>query len=692
MYHKLIGITYHLENNKMLRAIKESFLMMVPVLLLGAVALVITSFPVPAFQEVLNQLWNGALALVLNGIYKATYGLLAIYLAVSISYNYSGYFYQKNNYLRILVMILSVICLAASLGFGRSGFTIESFGTIGVFTAMVVTLLVTRLFFLLYEWCYHIEFHRNARENEVDYRHMSTLMVPFTILVALFFLINSLLYTMTGVISLNELFAKIFGLVFEKMGNNIGSGLLLLFVESMLWFVGIHGGNTLEQVAQNIFVPANTDPAKIISKTFIDTFSLMGGCGATICLVIAILVVAKNKKYRNLAKVSVSTVFFNVNETLVFGLPIVLNPILLFPFVVTPLMSLVIAYAATLSGFMPVCTNAVPWTTPVLLSAYVATGSIRGSLIQLVCILLGVSIYAPFVKTLEQVSKEQDLLYVERMEQDYKDMLSNDEIIPFISRTNAIGMVAASMAEKLRDDIESHNITLYYQPQMTRNGEVFGAEALLRFSFQDRQIFPPLVIQLAKEEGLLYNLSLEIVEQACRDTKEMMGEIGEGIVISVNITAEELNDTKFIHEVIELVRQYDLIERICLEVTEETAMDTFLHIKDNISLLHDSNIGLAMDDFSMGHTSLKYLQENHFSHVKLDGVLVNQMLDNTRSREIIASIIALGNSLGFQVVAEYVDSKEKQEELVSLGCSCLQGYLFSQAITKEKFVEFYKDK
>jgi Phosphotransferase system cellobiose-specific component IIC len=120
--------------------------------------------------------------------------------------------------------------------------------------------------------------------------------------------LNTVLYKTSGYENLNELFAASLGYAFKSMGTNLLSGLLFLLCSGLLWFLGIHGGNALELVSMNIFVPANTDPNVIMSKTFLDVFGLMGGCGATICMLIALLLFSKKKNHRSLAKVAIPTV------------------------------------------------------------------------------------------------------------------------------------------------------------------------------------------------------------------------------------------------------------------------------------------------------------------------------------------------------------------------------------------------
>lgn len=691
MYQILIKMTHWLERCQILRVLKESFIMVVPVLLTGACSLIFTGSPVAGFQKFISEFCGGIIMTTLTGIYEATYGFLALYLVVAISQNYSACFNRKNYYLRNINMVLCVICLSASLGIGRNGVTQSAFGPTGVFTAMLVGIIVTKLFYEIYGLCCRIH-NRGRSYDEMDSRYIALAIIPFALLSTIFIFCNIMIYLIFDVSGLHELFSDVVSMGFGRMGNNLGSGILLALIEGVFWFLGIHGSNAMEQVVQNTFVIEQAEGTMLVTKSFIDNFTLMGGCGTTICLLLALLIVSRKKKNRNLAYMSIPLVAFNINEPLVFGLPIVLNPLLFLPFLIVPVMSLVIAYAAVLSGFMPMCINEVQWTTPVLISGYLATGSIRGSIVQLCCILLGVSIYAPFVKMMEQLSDEQEMEYLIHMEECFKEDVRLGKSPTILLQANGMGHVANAMVEKIRDDIEHHRIPMYYQPQVTGNGELFGAEALLRFDFCGHKVYPPLLIWLAREEGLLGALSLEIVEQVCKDTKAILSKNGKNILVSVNITAEELEDTDFIRTVIDLIHDYQLYEQICLEVTEETPMDAFPHIKDNIQLLNEYDIELAIDDFSMGHTSLKYLQDNYFSHVKLDGELVKGMLENQRSKEIISSIVSLGNNLGFHVIAEHVDSEEKKEELIRLGCSYMQGYLFSQALDAEKFIEFCLEK
>ena len=136
----------------------------------------------------------------------------------------------------------------------------------------------------------------------------------------------------------------------------------------------------------------------IINMSFWDTYMSLGGSGCTLGLVIAILLLSKREDYRAIAKLETAPAIFEINEPMIFGLPIVLNPLLVVPFILTPLVTGTFAYFMTKIGFAGVCVYAMPWTTPPILSAWLSTGGSIGAIVtQIICIVMAALIYAPFV-------------------------------------------------------------------------------------------------------------------------------------------------------------------------------------------------------------------------------------------------------------------------------------------------------
>lgn len=137
----------------------------------------------------------------------------------------------------------------------------------------------------------------------------------------------------------------------------------------------------------------------IITMPFWDVYMSIGGSGLTIGLLIAVMIATRRKEMKEIAKLSIGPGLFNINEPVIFGMPIMLNPILAIPFIITPLVTGSIGYFATLTGFAGKAVVMVPWTTPPLINAWLSTAGSMGAVVtQLICIVVAVLIYLPFVK------------------------------------------------------------------------------------------------------------------------------------------------------------------------------------------------------------------------------------------------------------------------------------------------------
>ena len=142
----------------------------------------------------------------------------------------------------------------------------------------------------------------------------------------------------------------------------------------------------------------------IINVSMVPDFGMLGGSGSTICLVIATLLFSKYKPSRDIVKMAAIPGIFNINEPMIFGYPIVFNYALVIPFIAVPAMGITVSYVATALGLMNPCVVQVPWTTPPLVSGFLATaGDWRAVVVQAIIIVLGVLIYLPFMKISEKV-------------------------------------------------------------------------------------------------------------------------------------------------------------------------------------------------------------------------------------------------------------------------------------------------
>jgi PTS system cellobiose-specific IIC component len=185
--------------------------------------------------------------------------------------------------------------------------------------------------------------------------------------------------------------------------------LLLMFIAQVFWVIGIHGNQMVKPVREPLLLAAiavNTEAFEagkeipnIITMPFWDMYMSMGGSGVTINLLIAILLVSKRDDMREITKLSLAPGIFNINEPVIFGMPIMLNPILAIPFIATPLITGTIGYIATSLGFAAKAVVMVPWPMPPIVNAYLATaGDIGAVVTQIICIIVSILIYLPFVK------------------------------------------------------------------------------------------------------------------------------------------------------------------------------------------------------------------------------------------------------------------------------------------------------
>lgn len=194
--------------------------------------------------------------------------------------------------------------------------------------------------------------------------------------------------------------------------GNIWGFVFIVIIQNILWFFGIHGAQTLGPVysATNLEkLQLNVDAMQaggvtayelptIINTSFYNVFGAMTGSGLTGGLIVAILLFSKRADYKAIGKLSVAPGLFNINETMTFGLPIVLNPLFLIPFIAAPAVAMLIGYFAMDFGISPKFFVNVPWTTPPVLAAFLASGgNIMAALTQLVALIATVFIYIPFV-------------------------------------------------------------------------------------------------------------------------------------------------------------------------------------------------------------------------------------------------------------------------------------------------------
>lgn len=694
------SVDQRLEARPLLVAVRRGLIYMIPLILLGSVALLVLSLPVPAYQQLMTTVFGAQWTDLCDYIRDGTFGVLSLIMVLTVSYAHAEEYALRHHHdvSPIIASSVSLASLIALSGISRDGFSLSSFGAVGVFAALAVAVTASALFLQLGSLKFlRIKAFTDGANS--TFNSAITSIYPAAITVTVFAAINRALAGIFGIEDIQAFVSRAFSQLVVGVNSPFWSGVLFILLIHLFWFLGMHGSNLLEPVAQSVFVPAlvanqvaislGQTPSAIFTKTFFDTFVLMGGCGTALCLVLAVLLAGRQKNRRRLARLSLAPVLFNINELIVFGLPIVLNPIYLVPFLVTPLALTLTSYLAVHSGLVPPTSHLVEWTTPVLLSGYASTGAIRGSLLQLLNLAIGTLCYVPFVRLAERVADARVKRSLHRV---YAQLDGARQQVGaaggLLSRHDDIGDIARSLAADLDYDLSRGRLMLHYQPQVDYAGNVFGLEALLRWKHESYGfIYPPLVIALAEESQLIDKLGSFVLETACADQERLRERGLGGICISVNVSARQLDDERFLGNLQETMRRHQTSPgALEVEITEQLALTSSSKVFEQIKAIRKLGVRLAMDDFGMGHSSLLYLKEYEFDTVKLDGSLVREILVNSNCRNIISSIVSLGQSLHYTVVAEYVEQEAQRQLLHELGCDRYQGYLYSKALPLEQLI------
>ena len=681
----------------MAHIIRSGLAMVIPILFIGSITVLLNGFPVMGYQEFLNSFLGGALRSIIIMIQNATVGSLAIYITVALNFSYMK---QTDPNHRLVFGFGSLLgCLTGFfilVGIFTGEPNLSLLSGQGVFSAMLAGLIGPALF-IRFEKYFVSEKMVFVDGADSEFNAALHIIMPFLCVTLCFASVNYLITACFHVQSMQHLFARAMEMVFSHLHRSYASGLLFNALTASLWWFGIHGNNVLDQVAEDMF--ATIVPGQIVSKSFIDTFVNMGGTGCTIGLLVAMILFGKKKSTKKLTGMAALPGVFNIGEMLVFGFPVIYNPLMILPFILSPLICYSNAYLLTKVGFIPPVGSEVAWTTPALLSGYIATGSIKGVLGQLLNILLSAAIYAPFVIISE---KRADSIFSAELNALVDILKKSEELAQDVVLTECEGntgrfakhlsveLEAALKASRadMSVAIAQNPLHIKYQPQFDNTGKCIGAEALLRWEHSVYgTMYPPLVIELAKESGDLFDLETYIIEKAIRDSESMREAYGEAFKLSVNTTVSTLYDKRYVPFLQTMADEHRLRRgNICIEITEESELVISQRTGDLMKNIKMLGYTFALDDFSMGHTSLQYLQHGQFDLVKLDGNLTASLLENDRTKEIINSIVYLSRSLNFRVLAEFVETEEQREALEEIGCLLYQGHLFSPAVDRDTLV------
>ncbi|WP_027431145.1 EAL domain-containing protein [Lachnospira multipara] len=670
---------------KILQIIRQALVMIIPILLVGSFALILETLPIYSYQIFIDALLDGFFRELLQTVYNATFGMLAIYMTITLALSISNT--EKadgvKNYSLVFISLIVFAIFSGGLNFRE--FDISNLGEDGVFTAIFLTIITSYFYILINDNLKHgFRFYSSGADD--TYTQMLYSMPATIIVFIIAVLIYMILVKTTGMESIQEVNRKVFLSLFFFRGGSVITSLAFLMIQSILWFLGIHGSSVMTPGDLNFDKIKNVDTSVMLSNqhsfTTVEVFAVMGGCGSTLCLALAILIFGKKNTSKKLVTLSSVPLIFNVNELLLFGLPIVLNPVYFIPFILVPVISYLNASLAMALGIVPRLISNVKWTTPIFINGFMATGSIAGSLLQLFNLFIGVAIYAPFVVYSEKRALDQEAKKINELIRLVKESEEEGVELSILGIKGGYGVLARSIADEIQYKIENNDVHLRYQPQFNSKDKCIGVECLLNWEYSNNgKIYTPLVMGLTKEMGMAAKLEKAIFKSAIKDMPKLIKILGKDCKVSINLTGQAIQMEEFERFLALIAREHkEYIPNILIEITEQDSLKIDYDLISRLDRLKKLGYRFGIDDFSMGSTSLKYLRYNVFDLVKIDGNLSLDVVNNERSREIVSFLTNLTNQFNIDILAEYVENEEQKLILESIGCLEYQGYYYSEAV------------
>lgn len=244
-----------------------------------------------------------------------------------------------------------------------------------------------------------------------------------------------------------------------------------------------------------------------------------------------------------------------------------------------------------------------------------------------------------------------------------------------------------AMLQDLRQALHQDELVLHYQPQTDGNGHIVGAEALVRWHHPRQGLIAPgHFIPLAETNGLILSIGRRVLQQACAAATRWRRYIGADWQLAVNVSARQFQQQTFVDEVRTIVADSSLEpHRLKLELTESLVLSDIDDTIAKMCALREDGIGFAMDDFGTGHSSLAKLKHLPLDQLKIDRSFIGDLETTPQDTAITRAIIAMGQALGLEVVAEGVETEGQSDFLRRHGCHGFQGYFFSKPLPEADF-------
>ena len=405
-------------SNTIIQAISGGLMYTLPLTLSASLFSILANFPIPAVNEWISEI---GLTAHFNAVMGGTLNAIALLIAVSIAYTYTKLLKvpSANPVMAAFVSLASFIIMMPQ-AVGENGeiaaLSYDYLGSSGMFVAIFLGLIVTKVYVVL------------SKNKKLTIRMPEGVppMVAesFQPLIIVLIILSGVVAVRVG-LSFTPL-KNIFGLIqmvigepLMKLGNSAPAFILITVIANSLFFFGIHPNAInsalvpllMSMTLANIEAFQNQAVMPYKDIMVLNSFLNNDAVGSTLGLLAAILIFCKSQRYRSFAKVAILPNFFNINEPVIFGIPIMLNPVLFIPFLLSTVITATIGYLGSVMNFIsyynPIMAIGLPWTTPKMISSIFTMGW-QGFVLRIVCFVIMIFVYMPFIKALDNKEMEKE--------------------------------------------------------------------------------------------------------------------------------------------------------------------------------------------------------------------------------------------------------------------------------------------
>jgi PTS system cellobiose-specific IIC component len=412
-----------------IRALRDGLAITMPLIIIGSIFMILANFPMPGYANFVNGIFGAGFTTKLLYPIRVTFDIVAILAVISISYQLAkdrevDGLSAGTLSLAAFLMLTPVQTIDVVLENGDK----LSLGKVlptanlsagGLIVAILTAIIATEIFIFVVKKNWVVKMPESVPPAVAK---SFTAITPGLIILVVFFLIR-LGFESTSYQTVFAFITKFVGAPLALVGLSFGGMFATVSLYSFFWTLGIHGTRVVFGVMDSILLPAMDQNRSaleaghqlpnIVTLQFYDNFvNSLGGCGATLGLIICIILIGKSRQVKSIGKLALAPAIFNISEPIIFGIPIVMNPIMMIPFILAPLAVGSITYIAMATGLVSYPAGiAVPWTVPSFFSGFLATnGDWRAIILQGINILVSAIIYWPFLKAYDHnmVMQEQE--------------------------------------------------------------------------------------------------------------------------------------------------------------------------------------------------------------------------------------------------------------------------------------------